>query len=983
MELQRFEREVVDDSAMLARLRRGREVMDEVMIERLALAAMWVEHHPYVIAAEDEGEDTLAHLPPLVVEATLAQKAEWDQIDHDARQREITAIHTAAANNNSTSTRSSGGSTRSSGGSSRNSGDGPDDGARASLLDRATDPASRPLTAADLVPGVGSGQRGLWTVEEYSISTFAAGAGMGLDAAQRLLLEAEQLRTRLPLLFARALAGRVRVWRARQIAAATLFLSVEACGFVDSQLSLVPLNFGRSQLDGLIKEALIRHMPTEYEAAEQAADQGPARDVTFTHAETATGDSRMHAVLPAADGRILQDVIDHLAGMIQAQGWDLPAGDLRAYALGDLARARYGHTPLPGCTPTGPDQPAQPHQPVPPDRQATPAHPGESGRPGEPGMFGRICPPSDGTAEQAEQAGADEQSGTSEQSSTPGHQGAAGHQGSASAAGHQGAPDTGGAGVPRGRILMYLHLQAADLWPGGLPTTSPPRPPGGPDHPDTENDHDGHDGRDPGDPGDRGDPGDPDDSSDRGDRGVSGAGARAAGGGFDRERLRRVPVRVEARGLPRGAVITAAELGSLFHRPTTLPPAHAPAAPGTPAPGPQWTGVPEGPCLNGTAAPASPGRPGTVLPGTGLPGTVLPGTVLSGEGGSGSCFVPEIIVRPILDLDEPLATDSYTPTERMRTQAILTTDRCAFPWCTRTARACDLDHIDAWHTTTRTRHDRHAAQDGRDGHGGNDAGGSDAGSRSGEGGGLVVTGGATCPCNLAPLCRAHHRLKTHAHTDSASRGRHAAWSYAKLDTGTYLWTGPHGIRLLRTPWGTLDTQATTGPIGPIETAESIETAQHTEPAGSCGTGEHRDTHENTENAATSGGTSSGTGAIQPATSTTTGTPENTALGTTVRGTSASGPIVTARASGAAHAADTTRAPGVEAPPEATLPAAPAPLSPQRERANRAHWSQATPDTLAIVHSRDTRLSDRADTTRAAHRAAEEDDARRYPDEPPF
>jgi hypothetical protein len=74
------------------------------------------------------------------------------------------------------------------------------------------------------------------------------------------------------------------------------------------------------------------------------------------------------------------------------------------------------------------------------------------------------------------------------------------------------------------------------------------------------------------------------------------------------------------------------------------------------------------------------------------------------------------------------------------------------PWCTRPARFCDTDHVIA-----------HA------------------------------DGGATCDCNLAPLRRRHHRLKTHA-----------GWSYTTLEPGLWLWTEPHGQRFLVDRTGTRD-----------------------------------------------------------------------------------------------------------------------------------------------------------------------------------
>jgi hypothetical protein len=48
-----------------------------------------------------------------------------------------------------------------------------------------------------------------------------------------------------------------------------------------------------------------------------------------------------------------------------------------------------------------------------------------------------------------------------------------------------------------------------------------------------------------------------------------------------------------------------------------------------------------------------------------------------------------------------------------------------------------------------------------------------------------------------PLCRQHHRLKTHGHA-----GTH--WTYTMLDPGTYLWSSPHRMQFLRDKTGTHD-----------------------------------------------------------------------------------------------------------------------------------------------------------------------------------
>ncbi|HYG93000.1 MAG TPA: HNH endonuclease signature motif containing protein [Nocardioides sp.] len=99
-----------------------------------------------------------------------------------------------------------------------------------------------------------------------------------------------------------------------------------------------------------------------------------------------------------------------------------------------------------------------------------------------------------------------------------------------------------------------------------------------------------------------------------------------------------------------------------------------------------------------------------------------------------------ITVRPVIDLAGHVPVDSYEIPERLKTQVRLRDHSCRFPYCTRRTEACDLDH----------------AQPHR-------------------------KGGITCPCNLVPLCRKHHRAKTHSE-----------WRYVTVDQATYLWISPNG-----------------------------------------------------------------------------------------------------------------------------------------------------------------------------------------------
>jgi hypothetical protein len=122
----------------------------------------------------------------------------------------------------------------------------------------------------------------------------------------------------------------------------------------------------------------------------------------------------------------------------------------------------------------------------------------------------------------------------------------------------------------------------------------------------------------------------------------------------------------------------------------------------------------------------------------------------------------QVVIKPVIDLDRCLEADSDVVPDTIAERVALRDRTCVFPWCTRPARRCGTDHPDQHpcdndHVVPRARN------------------------------------GPTCSCNIAPLCRRHHRLKTHS-----------PWRYLVLDPGTYLWTSPHGYQFLRDHTGTLD-----------------------------------------------------------------------------------------------------------------------------------------------------------------------------------
>ena len=109
----------------------------------------------------------------------------------------------------------------------------------------------------------------------------------------------------------------------------------------------------------------------------------------------------------------------------------------------------------------------------------------------------------------------------------------------------------------------------------------------------------------------------------------------------------------------------------------------------------------------------------------------------------------KITIKPVIDLTADLSTPAYAIPDRIREQVVLRDRTCVFPWCTRPARGCDIDHI--------IEHDHDATADGR------------------------PQPGPTTTSNLAALCRYHHRLKTHT-----------AWTYRMIASGVFEWTSPHG-----------------------------------------------------------------------------------------------------------------------------------------------------------------------------------------------
>ena len=97
--------------------------------------------------------------------------------------------------------------------------------------------------------------------------------------------------------------------------------------------------------------------------------------------------------------------------------------------------------------------------------------------------------------------------------------------------------------------------------------------------------------------------------------------------------------------------------------------------------------------------------------------------------------------------DHAHAEPGYRPSRKLRHLVMARNARCTAWGCGRPAAACDQDHTTPWDD-----------------------------------------GGITCECDLAPLCRHHHRIK-----------QTQGWKLEQPEPGVLIWTTPAGLTRTTTP----------------------------------------------------------------------------------------------------------------------------------------------------------------------------------------
>jgi len=172
-------------------------------------------------------------------------------------------------------------------------------------------------------------------VAEFAAAELGALQQTTTGAAARLMADALDLRHRLPRVWRRVLAGDVRVWQARKVAAATRHLSAEAAGRVDSAVApfLVVLPWAR--FEPLLEARIVEADPAD---AEQQRRLWEAERFVRTGRTCRFGVKLLVARANAGDVIWFMAMVNRIADLLLLDG-DADSADVRrSKAIGILAQ---------------------------------------------------------------------------------------------------------------------------------------------------------------------------------------------------------------------------------------------------------------------------------------------------------------------------------------------------------------------------------------------------------------------------------------------------------------------------------------------------------------------------------------------------------------------------------------------------------------------------------------------------------------------
>lgn len=181
-----------------------------------------------------------------------------------------------------------------------------------------------------------AGEGAFW-ISEFAVAEVAAALGMNEQAARHYVGQLIELRDRLPRTHAQVVAGRVPVWKARQVAQETIPLNSDAADYVDRQLARFVHKLSLSRILKAVKAAMLRHdRPLAREQARKARE----RRGVWTDAEL-EGVSTIHAVVDTPDAAGFEKAVASVATTLGELGDTHDLTVRRAKAVGILADPQH------------------------------------------------------------------------------------------------------------------------------------------------------------------------------------------------------------------------------------------------------------------------------------------------------------------------------------------------------------------------------------------------------------------------------------------------------------------------------------------------------------------------------------------------------------------------------------------------------------------------------------------------------------------
>ena len=178
------------------------------------------------------------------------------------------------------------------------------------------------------------GGEGCPEVAEFAPAELGAVLGISSYAAAELIGDALGLRHRLPLTWARVVAGEVQAWRARRIATACRGLNPAAAGFVDATVAAVAQSLTSYRLARVVRAAVLHADPA---LARAAADRAAADRGVWVGHDDIDGTRTVLVKASTGDAARFDAAVDLLADCLARLGDTDPKEQRRAKAIGWLA----------------------------------------------------------------------------------------------------------------------------------------------------------------------------------------------------------------------------------------------------------------------------------------------------------------------------------------------------------------------------------------------------------------------------------------------------------------------------------------------------------------------------------------------------------------------------------------------------------------------------------------------------------------------